>query len=99
MIASQYHVPDMGGRQGEKQRSENLCLLFPLLELLCKTGMTLFDLDHQDQRITEELTKDVRAKGQDKPSSFDMSVQEQMSGGDSVDHRSSKIRVPAWLPM
>lgn len=45
--------------------------------------MTLFDLDHQDQRIIEELTKDMWAKSQDKLSSFDMSVQEQMSGWDS----------------
>lgn len=53
-----------------------------LLESLHKRGMTLFDLDHQDQRIIEELTKAMWAKGQDKLSSFDMFVQEQMSGWD-----------------
>lgn len=66
-----------------KAEGRELMLGFPLLELLHKRGMTLFDLDHQDQRITEELTKDMWAKGQDKPSSFDMSAQEQTSGGDS----------------
>lgn len=84
VIAGQYHRPDMGGRQEGKQGAENSCL-YPslLLELLQKRGMALFDLDRQDQRIIEELTKNMWAIGQDKLSSFDMSVQEQMSGWDS----------------
>lgn len=33
-------------------------------------GMTLFDLAYQDQRVTEEPTKDKRAKGQAKLDHF-----------------------------
>ena len=82
-IAGQYHVPDMQGRQQREERAANPCLCSLLrLESLPKRGMTLFDLDHQDQRITEELTKAMWAEGQDKLASFDMSVHEQMSGWD-----------------
>lgn len=47
--------------------------MLQLLEFVHQGGMTLFDLVWQDQRVTEEPTKDMWAQGQAKLTSVDMS--------------------------
>lgn len=68
--------------KNREQRTHTCVPAAQLLEFLHKGGLTLFDLDHQDQSIIEEeLTKDMWAKGQAKLSSCDMSVSGQTFSG------------------
>lgn len=83
VIAGQYrHQWKTHREKSGEQRTHTCVPAAQLLQFLHKGGLTLFDLDHQDQRIIEEeLTKDMWAKGQAKLSSCDMSVSGQTFSG------------------